>query len=155
MRTKQASPLELVDGAIARIEKLNPDLNAVIHELFDFARAAAAATLPDGPFRGVPLLLKDLGAELAGTPFCEGTDFAGTYRSTVTQELTLRFQRAGFVICGKTNTPEFGILPTTELRRFGLVAQRVGIPATPPAAPRGGSACRGGLGYMVPGGARQ
>jgi amidase len=119
VRTGKASPAELVDDAIARIEKLNPQLNAVIHQLFDRARAETAGTLPDGPFRGVPLLLKDLGAELAGTPFCEGTAFAGDYHSTVDQELTKRFQRAGFVICGKTNTPEFGILPTTEPRRFG------------------------------------
>jgi amidase len=119
VRSGSASPLELVDEAIARIERLNPALNAVIFELFDRARAAAAGDLPDGPFRGVPLLLKDLGAELAGTPFCEGTAFAGGYHSTVDQELTKRFLAAGFVICGKTNTPEFGILPTTEPKRFG------------------------------------
>ena len=110
---------ELVEGAIGRIENLNPQLNAVIHPLFDRARSAAASPLSEGPFRGVPILLKDLGAELAGTPFCEGSAFAGDYHSTVDQELTLRFQRAGFVVCGKTNTPEFGILPTTEPVRFG------------------------------------
>ncbi len=119
VRKGVVSPSELVGDAVARIEKLNPQINAVIHELFDRALAEADGTLPDGPFQGVPFLLKDLGAELAGTPFCEGTDFAGDYRSTVTQELTARFVRAGFVICGKTNTPEFGILPTAEPRRFG------------------------------------
>ena len=119
VRTKEVSPAELVDDAIARMEKLNPHLNAVIHELFDRARAEAAGELPDGPFRGVPFLLKDLGAELAGTPFNEGTDFSGDYLSTVTQELTQRYIDAGFVICGKTNTPELGILPTAEPRRFG------------------------------------
>jgi amidase len=119
VRSGEVSPTELVEGAIARIEKLNPELNAVIHELFDRARADAAGALPNGPFKGVPILLKDLGAELAGTPFCEGSDFAGDYRSTVDQELTKRFLAAGFVVCGKTNTPEFGILPTTEPRRFG------------------------------------
>jgi amidase len=119
VRSGTASATELVDDAIARIEKLNPELNAVIHRLFDRARDEAAGSLPDGPFRGVPMLLKDLGAELAGTPFCEGTALAGDYHSTVTQELTTRFQRAGFVVCGKTNTPEFGILPTTEPVRFG------------------------------------
>jgi len=72
VRTKQVSPAELVADAITRIEKLNPQLNAVIHELFDLARATAAGALPDGPFRGVPFLLKDLGAELAGTPLREG-----------------------------------------------------------------------------------
>jgi amidase len=119
VRSGAISPAELVDDAIARIEKLNPELNAVIHELFDLARATVNGNLGDGPFRGVPLLIKDLGAELEGTPFCEGSTFAGDYCSTQTQELTARFQRAGFVICGKTNTPEFGILPTTEPRRFG------------------------------------
>ena len=77
------------------MEKLNPQLNAVIHELFERARAEAAGELPDGPFRGVPFLLKDLGAELAGTPFNEGLAFAGDYRSTVTQELTQRYIDAG------------------------------------------------------------
>src|SRR3974390_996622 len=115
----EVSPAELVGEAIARIEKLNPQLNAVIHELFDRANEEASGTLPDGPFRGVPFLLKDLAPELAGTPFSEGLDFSGDYRSTVTQELTQRYLDAGFVICGKTNTPELGILPTTEPRRFG------------------------------------
>ena len=119
VRSGQASPVELVDAAIARIEKLNPELNAVIHELFERARGEAAGDLPDGPFRGVPFLLKDLGAELEGTPFSEGTDLSGDYVSSTTQELTRRFQQAGLVICGKTNTPEFGILPTTEPKRFG------------------------------------
>jgi amidase len=119
IRSEQVSAGELVDEAIARIEQLNPQLNAVIHELFDQARGEAAGALPDGPFRGVPFLLKDLGAELAGTPFCEGMSFAGDYHSTETQELTRRYLAAGFVICGKTNTPELGILPTTEPRRFG------------------------------------
>src|SRR5258708_32245556 len=102
VRSGKASPTELVDEAIARIEKLNPELNAVIHPLFDLARAAAAGDLPDGPFRGVPMLLKDLGAELEGTPFSEGSDFAGDYRSTVTQELPKRFLRAGLVVPGQT-----------------------------------------------------
>jgi len=119
VRKNEVSPAELVGEAITRMEKLNPHLNAVIHELYDRARDEAAGELPDGPFRGVPFLLKDLGAELAGTPFCEGMDFAGDYHSTVTQELTQRYIDAGFVICGKTNTPELGILPTAEPRRFG------------------------------------
>jgi amidase len=119
VRSGEVSPGELVDGAIARIEKLNPELNAVIWPLFERARAEAAGDLPDGPFRGVPFLLKDFAAELEGTPFAEGSDLAGDHVSTGSQELTLRFQRAGFVVCGKTNTPELGILPTTEPRRFG------------------------------------
>ena len=68
VRSGEASPLELVDAAIARTEALNPQLNAVIHELFEEARELAAGDLPDGPFRGVPFLFKDLGAALAGQP---------------------------------------------------------------------------------------
>ena len=119
VRSQEVSASELVGEAITRIEKLNPQLNAVIHELFDRRAGRAAGALPDGPFRGVPFLLKDLVAELAGSPFSEGMDFAGDYRSTVTQTLTQRYLDAGFVICGKTNAPELGILPTTEPRRFG------------------------------------
>jgi amidase len=119
VRRGEVSPSELVAEAITRIEKLNPQLNAVIHELFDRAVAEASGALPDGPFRGVPFLLKDLSAELAGTPLSEGSSFPGDYHSTVTQVLTQRYLDAGFVICGKTNTPELGILPTAEPRRFG------------------------------------
>jgi amidase len=119
VRSGEVSPTELVEAAIIRIEKLDPELNAVIWPLFDRARTEAAGDLPDGPFRGVPFLLKDFAAELEGTPFAEGSNLAGDYVSGHTQELTRRYQQAGFVICGKTNTPEFGILPTTEPHRFG------------------------------------
>jgi amidase len=115
----EVSPTELVDDAIARIERLNPALNAVVFELFDRARCAAAGELGDGPFRGVPFLLKDFICELAGTPFAESSALSGDYVSTVDQELALRYERAGFVVCGKTNAPELAILPTTEPRRFG------------------------------------
>ncbi|HEX7355434.1 MAG TPA: amidase family protein [Mycobacteriales bacterium] len=119
VRSGQVSAAELVDAAIERIERLNPTLNAVIHPLFDRARDQVKAGLGDGPFAGVPFLLKDFAAELAGTPFHEGTSLAGDYVSTTTQLLTERFLAAGFVVCGKTNTPEFAILPTTEPRRYG------------------------------------
>jgi amidase len=116
---KSVTPVELVEASIARIERLNPTLNAVVFELFDRARDEASGELPDGPFRGVPFLLKDFIAELEGTPFSESTSFSGAFRSTHSQELTRRYQRAGFVICGKTNAPELAILPTTEPARFG------------------------------------
>ena len=148
VRSGQASPTELVEAAITRIEKLDPQLNAVIHPLFDRARAEAAGTLPDGPFRGVPFLLKDFGAELAGTPFNEGTDFSGDYVSKVDQELTKRFVRAGLVVLGKTNAPEFGILPTTEPRRFGAT-HNPWDPTRTPGGSSGGSAAAVASG-MVP-----
>jgi amidase len=119
VRRRELTPSELVDGAIERIERINPELNAVIRPLFDLARAAVSDGLPDGPFTGVPFLLKDLSAELAGTRIAEGSSFIEGFVSPVDQELTARYKRAGLVVLGKTNTPEFGILPTTEPRLFG------------------------------------
>ena len=75
VRNGQASPTELVEAAIARIEKVNPEINAVIHERFDKARVEAAGSLPAGPFRGVPFLVKDLGLMMAGDPYHCGSRF--------------------------------------------------------------------------------
>ena len=73
VRGGELTPLELVDAAIVRIEKLNPELNAVIHPLFEKARAAAAfPDLPEGPFRGMPFLIKDILCTVAGEPYHDG-----------------------------------------------------------------------------------
>ena len=104
---------ELVAAAIERIEALNPALNAVVYQSFDEA-LARAATNPTGPFRGVPYLLKDLVVERAGTPFTEGSRFLEGNESTFTSELATRLERAGLVIVGRTNTPEFGMAPACE-----------------------------------------
>jgi len=121
VRSGEASATELVDAAIERIESLNPQLNAVIHELFDEAREAAAGPLPDGPFRGVPFLLKDIGAAFRGQPLHLGTQLLKDldFRAPVDTYLAQRFRDAGFVTLGKTNLPELGILPTTEPDAYG------------------------------------
>jgi len=121
VRQGAVSPLELVDAAIERIDRCNPALNAVIHRRFAGAREEAAGDLPDGPFRGVPILLKDLGATQAGEPYCEGTAFARAagYRAERDSYLVQRFKKAGFVVLGRTNTPELGTTITTEPRAFG------------------------------------
>ena len=119
VRTGEVTPVELVDAAIDRAEAVNGELNAIVTPLYERARELAAGELPDGPFRGVPMVLKDFAAEWEGTRFTEGSAFAGEYVSTHTQELTSRFLAAGLVPIGKTNTPELGILPTTEPHRFG------------------------------------
>jgi len=122
VRRGEATPLELVDAAIARIERLNPRLNAVIHEHFDRARAEARGPLPDGPFRGVPFLLKDLaGGYSAGDPHHWGTRFlrdAG-YRHPTTAHVVDKFRRAGLVVVGRTNVPELGAWATTESDAYG------------------------------------
>lgn len=119
VRRKQVTPLELVDAAIARIERLNPALNAVITPMFELARSAARSPLPDGPFRGVPFLLKDLLASYAGVSMAWGSAFLKKFVPDHDSELVIRLKRAGLIVVGKTNTPEFGILPTTEPRAFG------------------------------------
>jgi amidase len=121
VRSGEASALELVDDAIARVEKLNPELNAVIHPRFDKARAAARGRLPDGPFRGVPLVLKDLMAGIEGDPQHEGMKFLrdAAYVADHTDALAQKYLDAGFVCIGRTNTPELGIVPTTEPEAYG------------------------------------
>src|SRR4051794_37794370 len=117
----EASPTELVDAAIARVEALNPELNAVIHDLSEEGRQAAAVELPDGPFQGVPFLFKDIGAALAGQQLHLGSRVLKEvdFRIPVDTYLGQRFRDAGFVTIGKTNVPELGILPTTEPVAYG------------------------------------
>ncbi len=116
VRRGGVSPSELVEAAIARIEARNPDLNAVIHERFAAARAEAAGDLPDGPFRGVPFLVKDAVASMAGEPAHAGMAFLRRhgYRADHDQWLVERYRAAGFVILGRTNLPELALQPTTE-----------------------------------------
>src|SRR5436190_2393129 len=122
VRSGQLSPVELIDAAINRIEKLNPELNAVIHSRFDQARdEVTTAALPDGPFRGVPTLFKDLMCAVEGEPYNEGMRFLkdNDYRPHYTDNLVQRFREAGFICCGRTNTPELGLVPTTEPAAYG------------------------------------
>ncbi len=117
----EASPSELVEAAIERVEQVNGELNAVIHPLFDEAREAAKGEIPDGPFKGVPFLLKDLGAAFAGQPLHMGMQVLkdADFKAPMDTYLAQRFRDAGLITIGKTNTPELGILPTTEPVAYG------------------------------------
>lgn len=119
VRTRKVSPLELVEEAISRIEAVNPQLNAVIHTMYDHARELARRELPSGPFTGVPFLIKDLVAAYAGEPMCMGSRAMRTYVPDRDSELVKRFRAAGVVTVGKTNTPELGLMPITEPELFG------------------------------------
>jgi len=119
VRRREVKAIELVDAAIGRIERLNPTINAVVTPMYEQARAAASGELPEGPFTGVPFLLKDIFASYAGVPLTSGSAFLRGYVPDHDCELVTRQKRAGFVILGKTNTPEFGLVPTTEPRLFG------------------------------------
>jgi amidase len=118
VRRGEVQPIELVETAIARVEALNPTLHAVITPTFDRALAHVERGV-SGPFAGVPFLLKDLALELEGVRFCEGSHFTRDHVSSYTSDAVRRMEDAGLVILGKTNTPEFGMVPTTEPVRFG------------------------------------
>lgn len=121
VRTGAATPLELVDAAIARIEAVNPTLNAVIHERFERARSEAVGPLPDGPLRGVPLLLKDLHTFSTGDPHHGGTGFlkAAGWTADRDDDVTARLRATGAVFVGRTNSPELGTTITTEPSAHG------------------------------------
>jgi amidase len=121
VRDGEVSPSELLDEAVERLEELNPQLNAIIHPLVDQAREAAAGELPDGAFRGVPFLVKDYSCYMKGAPVHEGMRVLRDAGHVADHDmwLTQRFRQAGFVILGRTNTPELGILPTTEPVAYG------------------------------------
>src|SRR5262249_38650006 len=122
VRRKQVSPRELVDAAIARIEKLNPELNAVIIPLFEKARALAQSpNLPNGPFRGVPFLLKDLVSTSAGDPNHNGMQFLKKhgYVAPADTSIITRFPEAGPLILGATHPPEMALAGPTEPLAYG------------------------------------
>jgi len=116
---KEMTPLELVDAAIERIETHNPALNAVVYKGYDDARTWAQGPLPDGPFKGVPFLIKDLGVKVAGWPATSGSHYLRDYVPDADSILAQRYRQAGLVFVGKTNTPEYGITGTTESARLG------------------------------------
>ena len=119
VRQGGVQPLELVEAAITHIEKLNPQLNAVIHKLYEQARQLAQSPLPDGPFAGVPFLLKDLLSGYAGEPLRNGSRFHRHQVASEHSELVRRYLAAGLIVLGKTNTPEYGITAVTEPELFG------------------------------------
>jgi amidase len=115
----EVTPDELCRSAIERIETVNPTLNAVVTPMYEQALASAARVRRSAPLAGVPFLVKDLVAEIAGVPFSEGSRFLRGLISHEDSELARRLRRAGLVILGKTNTPEFGMAPTCEPVRHG------------------------------------
>jgi amidase len=121
VRSGEATPAELVDAALARIDAVNPSINAVIHRFDDKARQVAAGDLADGPFRGVPFLVKDIVCHTAGDPYHCGMQFLKDRNWTAETDafLAVKLRRAGFVFVGKTNTPELASTVTTEPRAYG------------------------------------
>lgn len=138
----EVSAADLVEAAITSIEVLNPKINAVVIPMFDIARKAVRDLNGDEPFSGVPMLLKDVLAEYAGAPMTEGSRFLQGYISPNDSELVARYRRAGFIVCGKTNSPEFASKPTTEPELYGATKNPWDLSRSP-----GGSS--GGAGAAV------
>ncbi len=119
VRTKDVTPSELLEAAIERIERNNGKLNAVVYKGYDEARGVAAGALPDGPFKGVPFLIKDLGVRVKGWPRTSASRFAQIDADDEDSELITRYRATGAMLAGKTNTPEFGIPGVTTSALLG------------------------------------
>lgn len=115
----ELTAVDLLQTAVARYEAVNPQLNAIVTPMIEQAATAVAQAIPAGAFQGVPFLMKDLGEFLAGGRMTSGCTVLNQFVPPFDSELVRRYRRAGLIIFGKTNTPEFGLLPTTESRLLG------------------------------------
>jgi amidase len=138
VRRRQVSSAELVDEAIARAERVDPRIGALVTPLYDDARRAARGDL-SGAFEGVPFLLKDLYADMAGVPALGGSRFLSGYRPERDSTIVVRIRRAGLIPIGRTKTPELGLLPITEPESQGP-ARNPWNPELTPGGSSGGSA---------------
>ena len=145
IRQREVSADEVLDEAIARAERINPHVNALTTRAYESARATARSSL-EGPLAGVPLLVKDLGPELAGLPMTMGSRYFASYVPAADHEFFRRVKRAGAVIFGKTTAPEFGLLPYTESALFGATRNPWDLGRTPGGSSGGSAAmCAAGV----------
>ncbi|GAB4369902.1 MAG: amidase [Kiloniellaceae bacterium] len=119
IRRGEVSTLEILEAVIARIEARDPTVNAVVHRAWDAARAELAAGPAEGPFAGLPFLVKDLYSFRKGWPCGNGSDWLAGYRAPFDDPMVARWRAAGLVVAGKTATSEFGLNVSTETRRHG------------------------------------
>ncbi|MDB5284728.1 MAG: amidase, partial [Bacteroidota bacterium] len=119
IKKKEVTATELLDIAIKRAEEVNPKLNSVVTKFYDRAKEQLKQVDATAPFAGVPYLIKDLGPQLKGTGYTGGSRILKEYISDENSNVTDRILKAGLVIFGKTNTPEFGLTPFTESELFG------------------------------------
>lgn len=140
VRRREVSPAELLETAIARMAAVNGQVNAVTMDLSAWGRQAVAHPIPDGPLAGVPFLLKDLGAQLAGSATSSGSALFKDLAATEDSAIVSLYKQAGLVIFGKTNTPEFGLMPVTEPALFGPSRNPWDLSRTPGGSSGGASA---------------
>jgi amidase len=118
VRAKKVTSLELVDAAIARIQSGNPKINAVVAEYFDKARQQAKTSLPASPLSGMPYLIKDLN-DIKGEVATSGSRLMAKHIGTENNLMAQKAIDAGMIVVGKTNTPEFGLMASTESMLLG------------------------------------
>jgi amidase len=155
IRKGEITPAELLEITIHRIEKLNPKLNAIIYKMYDQARADAEIwstgardkKTSDSSFFGIPFLLKDLIAECKDTPLSDGSQSVHGYKSKLDSEIVKRYKASGLIIVGKSNSSEFGVLPTTEPFTHGPTFNPWNLTLTPGGS-SGGSAAAVAAGIM-------
>lgn len=140
VRAGEVSAHEVLEAALSRIDARNPALNAVVERLDDAARAAVAAGLPPGPFQGVPFLVKQLVAAVAGTATTAGSRLCADAVAAADSEVVVRLRRAGLVIVGKTATSEFGLSPATESLLYGVTRNPWGADVSPGGSSGGAAA---------------
>ena len=137
---REISPIELLNAVHTRVDALNPKINAICNRLFDKAEAQIEQRLAEGPFQGVPFMLKDLGHQLAGTVTSYSSRLFKDNTADFDSTLVMRYKKSGLVICGKTNTPEFGLAPTTEPVLFGKTHNPWNLELTPGGSSGGAAA---------------
>jgi amidase len=141
VRRGEVHPRELVEQAIERIDRFDPQLNVMVHRQYERARSDAESPLPDGPFRGVPFLFKDYRCREAGEGYTMGMRALRDvdYRASSDAPLALAFRAAGLIPLGRTNTPELASVGTCEPEAFGPTHNPWGLDFTPGGS-SGGSA---------------
>ncbi len=145
---REVSAAEVLEAALARTEAVNPKLNAVTRLMADEAHAVAQSGTPAGPLGGVPFLVKDLGVQVKGTATTAGSRLLADNVAVADSALVAAYRRAGLVIFGKTNTPEFGLEPVTEPAMFGPARNPWDLARTPGGSSGGAAAAVAG--GMVP-----
>ncbi len=146
VRSGDVTPSELLDEAIARAERVNPQLNAIAARRYDDARVDAERSSRDGAFAGVPFIAKDLGPPLAGLPLTMGSRYFAGYIPTEDHEFFRRVKRSGAVVFAKSTTPEFGLSPYTETVLFGATRNPWDLTRTPGGSSGGSAAlCAAGV----------
>lgn len=120
VKRREIKPIELVEEAVRRIEALNPALNAVVLKLYDLARGMAESPLPDGAFQGIPFVMKDLATQWQGVPTRNTCRYFPDVAAAQDSDISSRLRQAGFILVGKSNSPENGWALSTEPALYGV-----------------------------------